>query len=171
MLYHGTILEGLQVIQANAKSHTSGKRVAYFTEDRCYALVCCRSRDENFVTMGLREDEKQHYFERFPDQLKILYGGKCGYLYILEDMTGLQNTKAHTWESEKDVAVQRSETVADVYSEILKEEKAGNIIIHRYADIDPAEQKLQANYIRDHMGEEGEAMARFYRAHFSALWD
>ena len=171
MLYHGSILPGLQVIQANAKSHTSGKRVAYFTEDRCYALVCCRSRDENFVTMGLREDEKQHYFERFPDQLKILYGGKCGYLYIVEDLTGLQNTKGHTWESKKDVAVQWCETVADVYSEILKEEKAGKIIIHRYADIDPAEQKLQANYIRDHMGEEGEAMARFYRAHFSALWD
>ena len=69
------------------------------------------------------------------------------------------------------MAVQRCEAVADVYSEILKEEKAGNIIIRRYAEIDPAEQKLYANYIRDHMGEEGEAMARFYRAHFSALWD
>lgn len=171
MLYHGSILPGLRVIQANAQSHTTGKRVAYFTQDRCYALVCCRSRNENFVTMGLREDEKQHYFERFPDQLKMLYGGKSGYLYIVEDLTGLQNTKGHTWESEKDVAVQRCETVADVYSEILKEEKAGNIIIHRYAEIDPAEQKLQANYIRDHIRDEGEEMERFYRAHFSALWD
>lgn len=171
MLYHGSILPGLRVIRANAKSHTTGKQVAYFTEDRCYALVCCRSREENFVTMSLREDGKQHYFERFPDQLKTLYGGKCGYLYILEDTAGLQNTKGHTWESETDVTVQRREAVADVYSDILKEEKAGNIIIHRYAEIDPAEQKLHANYIRDHINDEGEKMKRFYQAYFSTLWD
>ena len=68
----------------------------------------------------------------------------------------MQNTKAHTWESERDVVVQKCELVRDVYAEILKEEKAGNIIIHRYAEIDPAEQKLYANYIRDHIRDEGE---------------
>lgn len=73
MLYHGTNIGGLRYIQANSKSHTTGKSVAYFTEDRCYALVCCREREFNFVTMGLREDGKQHYFERFPDQLRVLY--------------------------------------------------------------------------------------------------
>ena len=89
MLYHGSVLAGLQVIQANARSHTTGKQVAYFTEDRCYALVCCRSSSENFVTMSLAKDGKQHYFERFPDQLKTLYNGKRGYLYLLDDPTGL----------------------------------------------------------------------------------
>ena len=171
MLYHGTILPGLRVIRANARSHATGKQVAYFTEDRCYALVCCRSRDENFVTLGLREDGRQHYFERFPDQLKTLYGGKRGYLYIVEDLTDLQNIKGHTWESEQDVAVRRCESVQDVYAEILKEEKAGNMIIHRYAEINPAEQKMNANYIRDHLRDEGEEMERFYRTHFSMLWD
>ena len=171
MLYHGTILPGLRVIRANARSHAAGKQVAYFTEDRSSALGCCRSRDENFVTLGLREDGRQHYFERFPDQLKTLYGGKRGYLYIVEDLTGLQNIKGHTWESEQDVAVRRCESVRDVYAEILKEEKAGNMIIHRYAEINPAEQKMNANYIRDHLRDEGEEMERFYRTHFSMLWD
>ena len=123
------------------------------------------------MTLGLREDGKQHYFERFPDQLKTLYGGKRGYLYIVEDLTGLQNIKGHTWESEQDVAVRRCESVRDVYAEILKEEKAGNMIIHRYAEINPAEQKMNANYIRDHLRDEGEEMERFYRTHFSMLWD
>ncbi len=67
MLYHGTIIEGLSFIKTNSTSHMSGKRVACFTEDRCYALVCCRSRDENFVTMALGKDGKQHYIERFPN--------------------------------------------------------------------------------------------------------
>ena len=52
MLFHGTNISGLSTIKANSKSHSTGKTVAYFSEDRCYALICCRSRTENFVTMG-----------------------------------------------------------------------------------------------------------------------
>ena len=84
MLYHGTVVPGLDTIQANAKSHATGMPVAYFTEDRCFALVYCRSRNENFVTMGIRADGKQHYFERFPNQLDVLYKGMRGYLYWVD---------------------------------------------------------------------------------------
>lgn len=41
MVYHGTVVPGLDTIKANTKSHATGMPVAYFTEDRCYALVCC----------------------------------------------------------------------------------------------------------------------------------
>lgn len=170
MLYHGTTIGELCIIKANAKSHTSGKKVAYFTEDRCYALVCCRDRKENFVTMGLNKDGKQHYYERFPDQLKILYSGRRGYIYQIETAAGLKNSKGHTWESETDVPVRRYEVVGDVYSEILKEEEMGNIIIHRYSEIDPAEQKMHADYIKEHMDEYSEEMKLFYIAHFGPLW-
>ena len=78
ILYHGSIIKNLKGIKANAYSHTNNKNVAYFTEDRVYALICCRKQEENFVTIGLR-DGKQHYYERFPEQLKTLYGGKRGY--------------------------------------------------------------------------------------------
>lgn len=171
MLYHGTVMAGLSIIKANVISHISGKMVAYFTEDRCYALVCCRDKRENFVTMGLKEDGKQHYYERFPNQLKILYGNKQGYLYLLDKVERLKNTKDHTWESEADVSIDRCEVVQDVYSEILKEEKRGNIVIHRYSEIDPLEQKMHANYIKEHLGDEGEEMRSFYLKHFSALWE
>ena len=171
MLYHGTTIGGLNIIKANAKSHTSGKTVVYFTEDRCYALVCCRSRNENFVTMGLGRDGKQHYFERFPDQLRILYGGKRGYIYVIAMADGLINTKGHTWESEIDIPVHQYEVVDNIYTEILKEEQTGNIVIHRYAEIDPIEQKQHANYIKEHIDDEGEEMRQFYLTHFSSLWD
>lgn len=170
MLYHGTSMGRLCTIKANSKSHTSGKKVAYFTEDRCYALICCRDRSENFVTMGLNKDGKQHYYERFPDQLKILYGGKQGYIYMAESVAGLKKSKGHTWESEVDVPVSQCEVVDDVYSEILKEEEMGNIAIHRYSKIDPVEQMIHANYIKEHLNDEGEDMRRFYLAHFSSLW-
>lgn len=169
MLYHGTVIGGLCVVKANSLSHTSGKQVAYFTEDRCYALVCCRGRGENFVTMGLGKDGRQHYFERFPHQMSILYGGKRGYLY--STTAHLQNSSGHTWESELDVPVYLHEAVEDVYSELLSEENAGNLIVHRYSEIDPAEQKMHADHIKAHMDEEGEAMKQFYLTHFGPLWD
>lgn len=171
MLYHGTPIGGLNIIKANAKSHTTGKKVAYFTEDRCYALVCCRNQSENFVTMGLRKDGKQHYFERFPNQLQTLYGGKRGYLYLLESTDGLSRGKGSAWESETDVPVRQCEVVDDVYTEILKEEQMANMVIHRYSEIDPVEQKQAANDIKKYMETVSEEMKRFYIEHFSSLWD
>ena len=53
MIYHGSCISGLHTIKANSKSHSTGRLVAYFSEDRCYALVCCRIKAENFVTMGV----------------------------------------------------------------------------------------------------------------------
>ena len=171
MLYHGSYIGNLKYIAANSKSHATGEKVAYFTEDRIYALICCRIPEENFVTMGIREDGKQHYFERFPDQLQVLYGGKRGYLYIIDSNIGLTNTTGRTWESPVDKVIDRCETIENVYEEILKEEKKGNVVIHRYHEIDLAEQKMHANYSKEHNINENEQMKPFYLRHFSDLWD
>ena len=46
------------------------------------------------------------------------------------------------------------------------------MIVHRYAEIDPAEQKMHANYIRDHLDDPDFAEYRaFLNRHFSPLWD
>ena len=170
-LYHGSILGGLDTILANAKSHTDGGRVAYFTTDRVYALVCCRSREENFVTMGPK-DGMQHYFERFPEQLKVMYSGKEGFIYTPISTETLKNTRGNSWESPLDVPVFLLEHVMDVYVEIIKEEAEGRVIIHRYNEIDRAEQKEHANYFRDHLNDPVFAECRdFLYRHFLPLWD
>lgn len=171
-LYHGSVIGGLDVIWANAISHVDGSKVAYFTTDRVYALVCCRKQSENFVTMGPDRTGKQHYFERFPDQLKVLYEGKEGFLYQPIAVNHMANTKDHTWENPFDVPVILKEHISNVYDEILREEDAGNVIIHRYSEIDPAEQKMHANLIRDHIRDNPNAEdTDFLRKHFSSLWD
>ena len=171
IFYHGSIIKGLNIILANANSHVNEGKVAYFTTDRVYALVCCRSRQENFVTMGLRGDV-QHYYERFPNQLRTLYEGKNGFLYRPISPDGFKNTKGNTWESSVDVPVVLHEFIPNVYAEILQEEANKNVIIHRYAEIDPAEQKMHANYIRDHLDDQLCAEYRdFLMQHFSSLWD
>lgn len=170
--YHGSILGGLDRILANAKSHVDGRNVAYFTTDRVYALVCCRSRSENFVTMGPAQNGKQHYFERFPNQLKILYQGREGFLYQPLSVETLKNTKGHTWESMVDVPVVQREHIQDIYAEILREEELGRVMIHRYDEIDPKEQKMHAHYMRDHLSDAVYWECRgFLYQHFSSLWD
>lgn len=172
LFYHGSIIRGLDTILANAKSHIDGSKVAYFTTDRVYALVCCRSRQENFVTMGPDRNGIQHYFERFPDQLKTMYEGKEGFLYQPISTATLTNTKGHTWEIPVNVPVVLVEHIPNVYAEILREEAAGNVIVHRYAEIDPDEQKLHANYTRDHLDDPIYTEYReFLIQHFSSLWD
>ncbi|MBO4915397.1 MAG: hypothetical protein J5449_09350 [Oscillospiraceae bacterium] len=171
-LYHGSVIGGLDVIWANAKSHVDGSKVAYFTTDRVYALVCCRKQSENFVTMGPSRNGKQHYFERFPDQLKVLYEGKEGFLYQPVEVASLTNAKGHTWESPVDVPVILKEHISNVYKEILREADAGNVIIHRYDEIDPAEQKMHANNIRDWIfSDDPPEYKDFLQKHFAALWD
>ena len=172
LFYHGSVIGGLDTILTNAKSHIDGSKVAYFTSDRVYALVCCRSRQENFVTMGLDRNGIQHYFERFPNQLKTMYEGKEGFLYQPISAATLINTKGHTWESPINVPVILAEHIPNVYAEILREEATGNVIVHRYAEIDLNEQKLHANYTRDHLDEPHYAEYReFLSQHFSPLWD
>ena len=122
MIYHGSCIPGLHTIKANSKSHSTGKLVAYFSEDRCYALVCCRSMSENYVTMGVGADGRQHYLERFPNQLETLYQGRQGYIYSLDAADGMTRGKGHSWESDRDVPVSQCESIADVYREILREE-------------------------------------------------
>ena len=171
MLYHGTLVKDLEYIKTNAYSHTQDKQVAYFTEDRVYALICCRKKDENFVTMGLREG-RQHYFERFPNQLEVMYKNKIGYIYKVYSKDGMTHSKLHTWESNVDVPIDGCEYIQDVYEEIIKEESLGNVVIHRYEEIDPIEQKMHANHIKEHLDDEEYREYRdFLIQHFASLWD
>ena len=83
MIYHGSCISGLHTIKANSKSHSTGNFVAYFSEDRCYALVCCRSRDENFVTMGIGADGTQNKINLKPKQQEANNKGRQCNIYLL----------------------------------------------------------------------------------------
>ena len=77
---------------------------------------------------------------------------------MLNTYEGLTNTTGNTWESKEDVPVCQCDVIEDVYLEILKEEANGNVIIHRYSEIEEAEQKMHANYIKAHLDSQGEDM-------------
>lgn len=170
ILYHGTSIANIDNIKANSKSHKTGMNVAYFTSSRVYALICCRIPSENFVTVGLREDGKLHYFERFPLQLETLYKNKKGFLYKVKDTSNFIHTSGFTYESIKDVRIDEVEIVDDVYEQIIEEINAGNLVMHTYDSIDKKEQEMMAEHIRevDMKDPRQEATWPFYQLHFSA---
>lgn len=173
MLYHGSYLGGLSVIAAKSVSHATGKRVAYLITHRASALVYCLPPSEHFVTAGIGRDGVLHYFERFPNQLETMYRGKVGYLYTVQMADGVvRSSKPLAYESETDVPVQSCERIEDVYAALQAELARGTMTLHRYEDIDPAEQKKNANDIRDHLDDEVHRTCRtFLIRHFSTLWD
>lgn len=165
-LYHGSFFPGLTVIRANAVSHATGRQVAYFTDSYASALIYCRRPEENFVTAGIRPDGKQHYFERFPRQLETLYQGLSGHIYSVPDESGFTHVRDAIWEREEDVPVSAEETVPDVYAALLSEIGKGTLVLHRYGDIDPEEQRMMTQYFREHIAEMPPEMQPFYRKHF-----
>lgn len=102
--------------------------------------------------------------------MEVLYANRIGYLYVIDSADGLVNIKGRTWESGKDVAVERCEIIDDVYKAILEEERKGNVVIHRYQDIAPDEQRIHANHIKENLDDD-QAMKSFYMKHFSSFWD
>lgn len=60
--------------------------------------------------------------------------------------------------------------IENVYEAILEEERKGNVVIHRYQDIAPDEQKMHANHIKEHL-DDNKIMKPFYLKNFSTLWD
>lgn len=99
-----------------------------------------------------------------------MYANRIGYLYVIDSADGLVNIKGRTWESGKDIVVERCEIIEDVYKAILEEERKGNVVIHKYYDIDPDEQKMHANHIKEHL-DDNKIMKPFYLKNFSTLWD
>ena len=173
IFYHASNIEGLEELHANSRSHgEEGKRVLYLTDNRAYSLFYLRDKKINFVTCGVREDGLVHYFERFPNQLQVIYEGQTGYLYQCNSNDKIKETKTKgVWIIEENTRIDDAEYVTDAYREILKAEAEGNVIIHRFADIPEEESKRMANHIKEHLEEEPQERKEFYIKYFSSIWD
>lgn len=128
MFYHGANIGNLNVLEACSQEHGEAKRrVLYLTPILPYALFYFRDRKINYVTCGVREDNIVHYFENFPDQLRIIYENQSGYLYSFQNISDIQETKTKgVWITEKNITVENVEFVDCVYERILDRKEKHN---------------------------------------------
>jgi len=87
LFYHASNIEGLREILplSESKNKEDKDKVAYFTTVRLCAPSYLRDMEVNHVTIGIGDDNEPECLEFFPDQLRIMYQGRSGYLYTCEN--------------------------------------------------------------------------------------
>ena len=180
-LYHGSYVSGIQELKANSKLHDTEQNVVYLTDNIPYALFYIWDAEYNgmlgkYVT-GWLKDGIAYYEEQFPEQLKTLYQGVCGYLYHIAMTSNFQKVAGHanTFYSPEDCEVAKEEYIEDVYEELLKYEAMGQMKVLRYNEQtqdrkQALHEKMVMGFQRANFYQENEAKAVFMKKHFPKAW-
>ena len=177
LFYHASSIGNLKELMPLSIQHGDDNKVCYFTPIRAYALFYLRDMDINHVTCGVSGDGIVTYFEEFPNQLKKIYQGRRGYLYVCENST--QITAGHAkgvWVAAQPVIFSSVEHVEDVYAEILKSENSGNVRVIRYESLSDEKKseivdKWKSIFIENKFYSDNKAKSRFFSENFPQAWE
>ena len=177
LFYHASNVGDLKELLPLSTAHGSGDKVCYFTPVRAYALFYLRDMVINHVTCGVSESGVTVYNEQFPDQLKTIYQGRSGYLYTCENDGGI--ITAHTngvWAARQPIKVANTEFITDVYAEILKAERSGEIQVIRYESLSDEKKQeitlmMRDNIIKNDWLQSDSLKARFFKDNFPQSWE
>lgn len=177
IFYHASNIGGLKNLLPLSIQHGGDEKVCYFTLFRAYALFYLRDIEINHITCSISNEGVTTYYEEFLNQLKVIYGGRSGYLYACENNTEI--TAGHTkgvWVAKQTVFPSSSEYIVDVYAEILKFEKKGEIRVIRYEslpDDKKAEiiEKWKGIIIKNNLFILNTQKSRFYAKSFPQAWE
>lgn len=170
-LYHGTTASGIDVLHVNSLDR-EGKSVLYLTDSWAYSLFYLRDREIDFVTCGVGKDGKVYYDEKFPDQLKLLYQGRSGYIYQT-DADAEPTSVRGIWISRENAFVTRCTYIPDVYEAVLKEIKKGAVEFLPYEKLTEEQRKLNHEGVLRYLlsgRQMNAARVRFYMEHFQDAW-
>ncbi|MCL2199357.1 MAG: hypothetical protein FWB80_10570 [Defluviitaleaceae bacterium] len=178
MFYHASNIEGLKKILplSESKNKEEKDKVAYFTPVRLYALSYLRDMDVNHVTIGADDNNMPECLEFFPDQLRIMYQGRSGYLYTCENNGNITVAQsASIWSSKEAVNVVNVEFIDNVYEHILLEIAATNA---RFVSYESLSEKTKQEYIvnmKDFILERNllkidSAQSRFWAQYYPEAW-
>jgi len=176
--YHASNIKGLKEILplSESKNKEDKEKVAYFTPVRLYALSYLRDMDVNHVTIGAGDDNVPECHEFFPDQLKIMYQGRRGYLYTCQNNGNITMAQtASIWSSKEAVGVVKTEFIDNVYEHIMLEISATNARFISYESLsEETKQEYNVN-MKDFILERNlltinSAQSRFWAQHYPKAW-
>lgn len=183
-LYHGSSIPGITALKPLSFLHGKmDNSVVYLSGNLPYALFYIWDSAHNkttqkYVTCRLRDD-LVIYEEQFPDQLKTFYQGVSGYIYEVESNVFVEKTpnREHIYVCRKPIPVSDCRFIPDVYDEILRRERAGQIRVIRYPEMPKEQLKLLHDHIVDSIrmakmrSDPNSEQAQFYATYFPALWE
>ena len=134
LFYHCSSVARIKDLEPNTPNYFDKPRLVSMTTLLPMALFYGISHFE--YTYGYNREKKLYYMEHFPDALEKLYSGKKAFLYQCEDKDNYEKTMIpNEFVSRSSVHVIGVVVIEDLYEEILKQEKLGNLIIIRYQDL------------------------------------
>lgn len=145
--YHGSKVKGLHTLKPYISNH--GERLVYLTKRRNNALVYLSnavekyhrdngiSYDGDFYTWasyGFNQEGILVIEEYYPNATEETYKGVDGYIYYIDEIEDYKEQKdiPYAVVTSTPVSIRSYEYIPDVYEEMLKLEKQGEIIIRRY---------------------------------------
>ena len=150
MLYHASQTPGIQTLEP--RIFNDGTPRIYFSDKRENVLVylsnavekTCREdgfahagKWQKWASYGFTKDGRLHFEEYYENALEDTYKGVSGYIYSVERsdaMKPLPNIPNASY-AETPVPVLSCEFVPDAMEAILDTERAGKIVITRYAEL------------------------------------
>lgn len=173
LLYHGSAVAGLTVLLPRLSNHE--RPYVYLTDSATLALLYARNpiaRPGGFFPYWFDQGGQLHYDEYFPEQTRIIYESREGWVYRAED-SSLPHPDRMPWVylSTDPVPVFGAEHIPDLYSALLAAEKAGRICIHRYEDFTPEQQERHRQVVRRSLdGPTVDDYLRFLRQYMPELF-
>lgn len=173
--FHGSPIGGSTVLIPRVSEH--GEALVYLTERPEHALIYAVKpvpAPFSYYPYGFAPDGRPVYTEYFPDALRLLYGGRRGYLYRVErlpedgDVTGIRGV--HT--CRLPVAVDGVTAYDDLGMALLAAADEGRICLRRFAQIGEEERAKISHTLWRELREktaDAEAKARmhlFLQEHF-----
>ncbi len=165
ILYHGTTAQGLTALHPATDS-----RPLYLTDSFAYSLFYIRDREIDFVTCGVGSDGKVRYDEKFPDQLKLLYQNRSGWIYEAEAEAEPHRVNG-IWLCRQEAKIVSAHFIPDAYRAILSQIEAGNVILQTYEETTQEQRRLNQQGIAMMMQSDmPEKRRQFLREHFPEAW-
>ena len=180
--YHGSVISGIEQLDACSKLHNSDELVVYLTDNIPYALYYIwdakrNEYDGKYVT-GWMKNGMAYYEEQFPDQLRTFYQGVSGYLYRIADREDIKpvDDRENMYYSTADVIIAETLKIDDVYEELLKYESEGKLVVRRYNEQSAERQNelvdfIAQGFIRSGFFEGNKQKQEFMKKHFPKSWE
>ncbi len=165
ILYHGTdaaVIHELRPVSTDRE----GRKIAYLTDNFAYSLFYLRDREIDFVTCGVDKHGVVRYDEKFPDQLRVIYAGRSGWIYEAE--ADAQPTKTNgIFVCTQAAPVVRAQYIADAYEAICAEIERGHVVLKRFEDLTAQERALNDMGVRMELARDlSPAKRAFFLKHF-----
>lgn len=178
-LYHGSDNGYINELKPILSNH--GKEYVYLCNSRALAIIYSHNsipRPGGFFTYRFTTSGALHYDEYFENQLEVMYKGKSGYVYTIDDENlDLQQLEKMPWVylSEHHIKVNKPEYIKDIYEELLSLESVGQIQINRYNDMTDERKDRWKNVVKqdienkDLKNNRDTVYAKFITEHFPDL--